>query len=123
MEDPARAQLHQDDYVQRAERGGDQDEEVAGDDHVGMIADEGQPTLLWIGRAQRSAGAQVLSYRPRRHPNAEFQLQFVRDSFLTPCRIPGCHLSDELAQVLWEPRSSRWSGFPSPKQAEAFPMP
>ena len=67
MEDPARAQLHDDEYVQCAERGCDHNEEVAGRDHLGMIADEGQPTLLWIGRAHRSGGAQVLSCRPRRH--------------------------------------------------------
>jgi hypothetical protein len=57
MEDPARAQVHDHEYVQGSERGSDNNEEVAGYDHSRMIADEGQPTLLWIGSAHRSTNA------------------------------------------------------------------
>ena len=88
-----------DEYIQRAERGSDHNEEVAGHDHLGMVADESQPTLLWIGRAHRSTSAQVLSHRAWRYSNAEFQFQLVGDTFLSPCRIAGCHLSDQLPQV------------------------
>lgn len=42
------------------------------------------PPLLWIGRANRSTGAQVLSDCARRYPNAELQLQFVGKLFRTP---------------------------------------
>jgi hypothetical protein len=88
-----------------------------------MVADESQPPLLWIRRANRSARAQVLSYRARRDLNAELQLQFLGDSFLTPGRSPNCHLPDQLPQVLGKARSSRWPGFPSPKQAKSLPVP
>lgn len=48
--------------------------------------------------------AQVLSGSARRYPNAEIQLQFVGNSFLTPARIPGCHLSDPWVGWGW-----RWN--------------
>jgi hypothetical protein len=60
----AAAQLQEDEYVQAAECGGDHDEEVASDDALSMVANEGQPTLLLIGPAYRSASTQVLSYSP-----------------------------------------------------------
>src|SRR5215217_6037394 len=92
MQDSAGAQIHDDKYVQRSENRGDDNEEVARRDRLGMVADESQPPLLRIGRANRSTDAQVLSYTARRYPNAELQFQFVGDSLLTPGRIPGCHL-------------------------------
>ena len=73
MEDSSGAQIHDDEYVQRSERGRDYNEEIARCNHLGMVADESQPPLLWIGRANRSTGSQVLSDRARRYANAELQ--------------------------------------------------
>ena len=85
MEDSTGAQFHDYKYVQGAECGRDHDEEVTGDDHLGMVTDETQPTLLWIARAYRSTRAQVLSHSAGRNPYSEFQLQFVGNAFLSPC--------------------------------------
>jgi hypothetical protein len=108
MEDSTRAQCHDHKYIQGAERGSDHNEEVAGRDHLGMVADKGQPTLLRIGCPNRAPALQVLSYRTRRYSNPEFQLELVSDAFLSPCRIVGGHLSDQLPQVLRQARSSAW---------------
>ena len=88
MEVSAGAQLYHDEHVQRANRGGDHNEEVAGRHHLGMDASEAQPTLLRIGRTRRSTGAQVFSDIARRYLNAELQLQFVSNSFLTQVTFP-----------------------------------
>jgi hypothetical protein len=39
-----------------------------------MVMDEGQPTLLGIGCANRMAALHVLSHSAGRYSNAEFQL-------------------------------------------------
>jgi hypothetical protein len=41
MENSTGAQLHDHEYVKRAERGSDHNEEVARSDHLGMVMDEG----------------------------------------------------------------------------------
>src|SRR4030095_7115889 len=69
MQDSTGAQFHDDHYVERAEGGGDHNEEVAGHDCRRMMADEGQPTLLWIGSAHRSTCAQVLRDSAGRNSN------------------------------------------------------
>lgn len=74
MENSAGAQSHDHEYVKRAECGSDHNEEVARRDHLGMVMDEGQPTLLGIGCANRMAALHVLSHSAGRYSNAEFQL-------------------------------------------------
>ncbi|PYT19287.1 MAG: hypothetical protein DMG58_36705 [Acidobacteria bacterium] len=61
--------------------------------------DEGQPTLLWIGRAHRAV-TQVLLHGSGRYANPEFQLQLVGDAFLAPGWILSGHLSDQLPKIL-----------------------
>ena len=73
MEDSAGAQIHDDEHIQRSERGGDHHEEVACCDHLGMVADENQPALLGIGRANGSTCVQVLAYRARRYRSMSAQ--------------------------------------------------
>ena len=60
MEKAAGSYVHRHEDVEGAKRGRDDDEEVAGHDHLGMIVDEGEPALLGIGRAHGAAPAQVL---------------------------------------------------------------
>ena len=87
VEDSPRANLYDHEHVQSAERDRDHGEEVAGHDCLGVIADERQPSLLTIWRPPRTRPAQVFPHRPRRHSDAELQLQFVGDPSLAPGRI------------------------------------
>jgi hypothetical protein len=60
VEDSAGPHFHQHEYVEVSESGCDHDEEVTGHDDLGMVVDEGQPTLFRIGRARRAAVSQVV---------------------------------------------------------------
>src|SRR6476619_416567 len=113
MENSSATQFHEDEYVQCAECGGDHHEEVAGDEYCGMIADEGQPTLLRIRRTDRSASTQVLSDSTGRYSHAEFQFEFVGNALLSPGYIRGCHPADELPQFFRHTWSSGRSGLPA----------
>jgi hypothetical protein len=88
MKNSSAAQFHHDEHVQGAEGGGDHDEEVAGDDYLSMIADEGQPTLLRVRCARRSPGTQVLPHSAGRNANAEFQCRFPAPEPLKPFPVP-----------------------------------
>src|SRR5215472_11930191 len=108
----------------RARKGGRHDgEEVAGDDRMGVVPDESQPSLLEIGRSHRAANLQVLLYRARRNSDTEFQSQLVGDAFLASGHVLDCHLPDQLPQVLWQTRSSGRLRLPAPEQPESFAMP
>jgi len=98
MENSSRSEFHDHEYAQGAESGCDDDEKVTRHDHLGMVVDEGQPTLLWIGRAHRSAATQALLYGAGRDPDPEFQFAFVSDPFLAPRWILSGHFSDQLPQ-------------------------
>ena len=123
MENPSGSQFHQHEYVQSSERGRDHDEEVTRHDELGVIADEGRPSLFWIGRAHRAAVAQALPNRAGRNPDSEFQSQLVGDPFLAPGRILGSHLSDQIPKILGQARSSRRFGLPMPEQPASFVVP
>ena len=71
-----------------------------GDDHLGVSVDEGEPALLWIGRAHRSAPAQILRDRARGNSDSQFQLQLVGDAFLSPGGIVCGHLADQRLEVV-----------------------
>src|SRR4051794_28169243 len=114
MENSSAAQFHHDEHVKGTEGGGDHDEEVAGGNYLSMITDEGQPALLRVGCARRSAGPQVLPHGAGRNANAELQVQFVGDALFSPGHIRCSYLSNKLAQALWQGRSSRGGGFPAP---------
>ncbi len=100
MEKSPRAQLHDHEYVKNAERGRDHNEEITCHDHLGMVVNECQPALLWIGRSHWSANAQVLRHGSRRNPDAELQFQLVGDALLAPRRIFGGNLPNESSKVL-----------------------
>ena len=123
MQDSAGAQIHDDEYVQRSERGGNHHEEVARRDRQSVVADESQPPLLWIRGGEpvhrRGGTFRLCEAIPECRASASIRWRFVPH----PGRIPGCHLSDQLTQVLSKAPSSRRPGFPSPKQTEALPVP
>src|SRR5687768_11911313 len=100
MENKSATQFHDHEHVKDAETSRNHNKEIRRDDPLGMVVEEGQPTLSWIWGSYRSKCAQVLLDSTRRNPNTEFQLQLVSDAFLSPCRILGRHLSDQLPQVL-----------------------
>ena len=110
-----RTQFHGHEHVKGAESGRDHDETVASHNCLGVVADEGPPTLLWNRRAHRAANAQVLLHRAGRNPDPEFQFQFVGDLPLSPGGILSGHLADQFLQVLGQPRPSDRSRLPAPE--------
>src|SRR5262252_1070213 len=87
-----------------------------------MVMDEGQPTLLGIGRVHRAV-AQVLPHGTGRYSNPELQFQLIGDALLAPDRVVRSHLSDQLPEVLGQARPSRWFGLPAPEQPKSFALP
>src|SRR5712691_10358222 len=116
-------QFHDHEYVKGAESGRDYHEEIARHNRLGMVMDEGQPTLLWIGCAHRSAALQVLLDGAGRNPDPEFQLQLVGDALFSPGRILGARLADKLPKVVGQTRPPRWFRLPAPKEPESFAVP
>ena len=107
------AQLQDHEYTENPEGGRDHNEEVTR--HLGMVVDEGQPTLLGIRRARRRATTQVLLHGAGRNSNSQLQFQLIDDPLFSPGRILGGHLSDQYPQWLGEARSARRFGLPAPK--------
>src|SRR5262245_35284503 len=69
VQDAARADLHRHKHVHHAEGRTDRHEEIAGDDGVGMVANESGPTL--IVTASRTALAQILPHCCERYTYAQ----------------------------------------------------
>src|SRR6516164_6965388 len=123
VENLAGSDLHDDENVEGPEGGGDHHEEVAGYHDLGMIADEGQPTLFRVRRAHRTLSAEVLADGAWGELNGQLQIQLVGDAFLSPSRILCGHLLNESAQVLGDARSANRSGFPAPEETESLAVP
>src|SRR5215813_4370015 len=100
VENLAGSDLHDDENVEGPEGGGDHHEEVAGYHDLGMIADEGQPTLFRVRRAHRTLSAEVLADGGWGELNGQLQIQLVGDAFLSPSRILCGHFLNESTQVL-----------------------
>jgi hypothetical protein len=66
MENSSRSHVHDHEHAEGAEGGRDHGEEVARDNHRGMVADEGQPSLLRIWRSPGPSPSQAF-LRPRAH--------------------------------------------------------
>src|SRR5215471_3840505 len=123
VENLAGSDLHDDENVEGPEGGGDHHEEVAGYHDLGMIADEGQPTLFRVRRAHRTLSAEVLADGAWGELNGQLQIQLVGDAFLSPSRILCGHFLNESAQVLGDARSANRSGFPAPEETESLAVP
>lgn len=122
MEDLAAAEFHDDEYIKDAKPSRNHGGEITGDDHLGVIANEGQPALGRILSGTMPA-AQVLPHRARCHPNPELQFQFVGDPFFTPGDVSCCHRTDQLSEIFGQWRSSHGPGFPAPEQPESLAVP
>src|SRR5215813_7239712 len=123
VENLAGSDLHDDEDVEGPEGGGDHHEEVAGHHDLGMIADEGQPTLFRVRRAHRTLSAEALADGAWGELNGQLQIQLVGDAFLSPSRILCGHFLNESAQVLGDARSANRSGFPAPEETESVAVP
>ena len=124
MHHPAGADFHEHEYVKNPERGRDHDKEIAGHDALCVIPDEGRPALLRIRCSARTGcTSQILADSTRRHPNTQFEEEFVGDSFLTPDRVVRSHPADEFPKVARQRGSAFRPGLPPPEQAKSLPMP
>jgi len=72
--------------VKTLEVGGDDRQEVACHDHVGVVVHKRQPALL-TATATRWAFRHVLAYGARRDLDTELQQEFIGDAFLTPTDV------------------------------------
>jgi hypothetical protein len=81
VENLAGSNLHDDENIEGPEGGRDHHEEVAGHHDLGMVADEGQPTLFRVRRPHWTLSAEVLADGAWGNPNGELQVQLVGDAF------------------------------------------
>src|SRR5690242_9741296 len=88
MEDLAASEFHDDEYTKDAKRGCDHREEITGDDHVGVIANKGQPALGLDPERDDARGSDT-SLPRRCDANPELQSQFVGDPVFTPSQQLG----------------------------------
>jgi hypothetical protein len=123
VNDAARSDFDQQQYIEDTKAGGDGDYEIAGDDRLGMIVDECVPGL----RCRRWPSGEdwarpVGSYRAGRNLDAELQEQLIGDACLSPGRILPNHFGDQLTKArrnAWPP----WSRFPLPEELEPLTVP
>src|ERR1700722_13862834 len=80
------AVLNHHDHIQQSKRRGDDDEEIAHYDPLGVQALEGRPAQVTSRSAPRMPG-QILAHGPRRNLNIQLHEQLVGKTFLTPRRI------------------------------------
>ena len=95
---------HQD--IEQSERRRDCQEEVAGDDRLGVIAHKRRPAMIATWTARRSLG-HVFTYRARRNPDSELEQELIGDAFLAPERVVRGHASNQLAEFQWNGRAAR----------------
>ena len=98
MPQTAAAVLDDDKHVEQPKRRRDGDKEVARENTLRVIPQEGRPTLITAGLTWRSPG-QVLADRPWRDPHAQLEQQFVGNALFAPDRIvlvAGCTTTSAL---------------------------
>jgi len=122
-QNPSCSQLQDHEYIKDTETSRDHNEEVACQDHLGVVADKGQPALLRIGSPPRATLAQILLYGTRRYSNSELQFQFIGNALLSPSRILSAHLPDQLTKIPGEARASDRLRLPAPEQPKPFSVP
>jgi len=124
MYDAPCANLHEDEHIESSKPSGHHNQEIAGDDGLGMIADKRPPVLRRGPPVAPSLrlGRPIGAHCTWRNIDTQLHRQLCCYTRLSPSRILLCHLHDEFADVLrnsWPP-SLR---LPFPKQLEALAMP
>jgi len=121
VKNPPGVQFHDDEYIKDADPAVTT---VKKSDRVGVVAKESQPALGWIGVPTGTvAAAKILPCRTGRHPDSQFQFQFVGDPFLPPGDAVLGHGADQYPEILWQRRPSHGPRFPAPEQAEPLAVP
>ena len=119
---PARADLHSHEYANDLESGSNGNEEVAGNDGLGVIPNESRPALV-DASAARPVRFEIFANRSRRNSDAKFKQKFVGNPFLAPGRILAAHLPDQFSQGFWQRRTPAPARFPAPKYPKRCSMP
>ena len=117
MQNPAGADFHDNEHIDKTERCGHHDEEVTCDDRFGMIPHERHPTLGSHSGMLRFR-RHIAPDRSRGNLNADLQQELVGDPFLAPCRIVLRHFSDQLPNLDGHPRTTGRLGLPISRTTE-----
>src|SRR5450631_2837793 len=94
MDQTATAVFDHHEHVEQSERGGHDEQEIAGNDPPGMQAQECRPAQAASRSAWRTTG-QVFVYSSWRHLNSPLQQKLVGNAFLAPRRILIRHPADQ----------------------------
>jgi hypothetical protein len=84
MHDPSRADIEHDEDIKAQEAGGQDDEEITGQNRVRVIPHKCRPALGGLTTAGRSQAPEIPSDRARRDGQPQLQPEFVRDALLAP---------------------------------------
>src|SRR5271165_4639765 len=124
MHDAPCPDLHEDEHIESSKPSGHHDQEIAGDDGLGMIADKRPPVLRRVPPVAPSLrfGRPIGAHRTWRNIDTQLHRQLRCHTRLSPSRILSCHLHDELADVLRKSWPTRLR-LPFPKQLETLAMP
>src|SRR5207249_9836881 len=107
--------IQDDEHIDDAEYGGDDDEEVTRQHAPRMIPHERAPRLRAAPRAWRRSRRHVAPDGARRHADPKLHKKLRGDPFLAPRSIGSGHVGDQLAHV-WGNAGTSWRvRFPSPK--------
>jgi hypothetical protein len=114
MDKTTAAMLDHHEHVQQPKRRGDGDKEIAGNESLGVQAQEGRPAQVASRPTSREPG-QILAHCPWRHPNLKLQEQLIGNALLTPQGILVCDPANQGLNLLGNLRSSG-SGLQPPEQ-------
>ena len=105
-DDPARADLEEDEYVQDTQADAVDGKEVAGQNRAGVSAEKLRPSRTrapW--RRAESVKAKDLADRRVRDPVAELE-EFTLNPALAPTRVFSGHADEQAAYLLWDRRAT-----------------
>lgn len=121
VDDASRSDLDQDECVDGAPSNGRGDDEVAGDDGVGVVAHERAPALI-VATAPATR-AEKLPNGSGRDTQTELEPQLVGNPPGSPGWVVGCQPLDQRAQIGRNRRAAAAPRLPSPKRADSCTLP
>jgi len=110
MHDAPCPDLHQEEHIESSEPSGCHDQEIAGDDGLGVIADE-RPPVLRRGPPVASSlrfGRPIGAHRPRRNVDTQLHRKLRCHARLAPSWILFCHLHDDGEDINSLGRPKAW---------------
>src|ERR1022692_1305714 len=121
MNQATTAVLDHNEYVEHPERGGHDDQEITGDDSLGVQAQECRPPQVASWPARWATG-KIFPHCARRDLNSEFQKKLIGDAFLAPRRVLASHAADQSLHLRRDRRSTG-SRLQAPEQPPARAVP